>query len=65
MNVANKSSKPLDDVQVIARGTLVRVGSLAHGTDRTVLVCPKGESSLQLRFRAAGIEHIAPADTYL
>ena len=64
VHVANKSSSEVSDVQLIARGTIVPVGVLTPGQERTVAVCPKGESSLMVKFRAAGKNHEAKADTY-
>ena len=64
VHIANKSSSDLGDVQLIARGTIVPVGVLAAGKERTVAVCPKGESSLTVKFHAAGKNHEVEADTY-
>jgi hypothetical protein len=65
VNVRNGSASTITSVEVVAQGTTVRLGELAPGQDRTVSVCPKGESSLSLRFVSNGRQRVAPADTYL
>jgi hypothetical protein len=65
VDVVNASSKQLENVQIIARGATVAAGNLSPGANRTVFICPKGESSLEVRFRANQHERQAPADTYL
>jgi hypothetical protein len=65
VDVVNASSKQLDNVRIIARGTTVDVGNLSPGGNRTVFICPKGESSLEVRFSANQHDRKAPADTYL
>ena len=65
VNVHNRSASTITNVEVIARGTTVGIGDLAPGEDRTVRVCPKGESSLSLRFVSNGKQRVAVADTYL
>lgn len=65
VDVRNASSAQLTDVHVVARGTTVEVGDLGPGETRSIVVCPKGESSLTVRFRADGSERAAPAGTYL
>ena len=65
IDVMNGSPVPLENVRVIATQVTVEVGGLPPGVKRTVFVCPNGESSLTLRFRANEAERVAAVDTYL